>query len=205
MDHEKLGERLKSARQRMLPPLTQKDVAVLMGKSPSAVNLWEKGKTSPDVFDLVSVARVLNVSCDWLLGVSDNSNPAGGETGPFSVPILSGVQQIASHLSGDLKFRQLQTSRSYPNGVAFEILESDMSICPAGSFAVVDLRADCPSGSVVAIRSEEGGTPLLRHLIRGAGVDLLKTDDVKTPDPVASVKPLLVGLVREIITRRAIA
>jgi transcriptional regulator with XRE-family HTH domain len=52
-----LAQRLRAARQSMHPPVTQRAVAQRLRLSPSAVNLWEAGKTQPGNIVLAAVAK----------------------------------------------------------------------------------------------------------------------------------------------------
>jgi transcriptional regulator with XRE-family HTH domain len=64
-----LSQRIREARMAMNPHVTQRDVAKRCGLSPSAVNLWESGKTEPSATNLVILAKWFRVSTDWLLGM----------------------------------------------------------------------------------------------------------------------------------------
>lgn len=64
-----LSERLKTARK--LLGLTQSQVAEAAGISKTSQNLYEKGARVPDAVTIASIAKALNVSCDFLLGFSD--------------------------------------------------------------------------------------------------------------------------------------
>jgi transcriptional regulator with XRE-family HTH domain len=64
-----LSQRLREARMNMNPRVTQRDVAKRLERSPSAVNLWEKGKSEPGSEKLVELAKWFGVSTDWLLGM----------------------------------------------------------------------------------------------------------------------------------------
>ena len=52
--------------------VTQEELAQILGLHQTAISQWETGKTSPDMSQLVSVAKFFNVTIDYLLGVSDN-------------------------------------------------------------------------------------------------------------------------------------
>lgn len=47
--------------------MTQQQLADLIGVSRQSVAQWEGGHTCPDMDRMVQLARVLNVSCDYLL------------------------------------------------------------------------------------------------------------------------------------------
>lgn len=61
-----LGERLQQ--QRILLKLSQKEVAVRIGTSPSVVSNYEVNKRVPSVEVLISLADLYHCSVDYLLG-----------------------------------------------------------------------------------------------------------------------------------------
>ena len=52
--------------------LTQKQLAELLGTTNSAVCDWERGRTQPDLQMLVCLARVLEVTIGYLLGIEND-------------------------------------------------------------------------------------------------------------------------------------
>ncbi len=62
--------RLKECRQRA--NMTQQYVALTLGIKPPSVSNWESGKTRPAIDNLIELAKLYNVTTDYLLGVSDN-------------------------------------------------------------------------------------------------------------------------------------
>lgn len=65
------SERLKTLRKEA--GLTQVDVAEKLGISQPAYASWERGVKKPTQDNLVKIAQVLNVSVDYLVGNSDNT------------------------------------------------------------------------------------------------------------------------------------
>lgn len=65
-----LSERLKTARKRL--GLTQSQVAEAAGISKTSQNQYEKGTRVPDAVTIAAIAKVLDVSCDFLLGFTDD-------------------------------------------------------------------------------------------------------------------------------------
>lgn len=57
--------------------LTQNDIANALLLSKSTVCNWEKGNREPSIEDIRKLAVILDVSCDYLLGLE---NEAGGKT-----------------------------------------------------------------------------------------------------------------------------
>jgi class 3 adenylate cyclase len=68
MDLSLLGSRIKGRREAR--GLRQSDLASALRLSPQAVSKWERGENAPDIVLLVPLARLLDVSVEWLLGGS---------------------------------------------------------------------------------------------------------------------------------------
>lgn len=51
--------------------LTQAKMAKLLGYTQAAIGKWEKGTRSPDLDDLVKIAKTFGVTTDYLLGLED--------------------------------------------------------------------------------------------------------------------------------------
>ncbi len=66
---ESLGARIRKRREER--GLKQADISRAMQVSSQAVSKWERGENAPDISLLVSLARLLGVSVDWLLGLYD--------------------------------------------------------------------------------------------------------------------------------------
>ena len=66
-----VGARIKARRKQM--GLTQAEVAQKLGIASQSVTNYESGKTDPSIRNLISLAAVLGVSTDYLLGRSVNT------------------------------------------------------------------------------------------------------------------------------------
>ena len=66
-----LGNRLKTLR--LKKGLTQKELAIQIRVTKSTVSAYEKGERKPPYETLVLLARIFNVSTDYLLGVNRSS------------------------------------------------------------------------------------------------------------------------------------
>ena len=63
---DELGARIRARREKR--GLKQTDIAAALQISPQAVSKWERGENAPDIAQLPALARLLDVSIDWLLG-----------------------------------------------------------------------------------------------------------------------------------------
>lgn len=52
--------------------LSQKYVAVALGVAAPSVSNWESGKTKPSMDNYVNLAKLFDVSVEYLLGIADN-------------------------------------------------------------------------------------------------------------------------------------
>ena len=71
------NERLKTLRKRA--NLTQSDFADKTGVHFQTVSKWERGASTPDISMLGAISKVLGVSLETLLGVSESENPITGD------------------------------------------------------------------------------------------------------------------------------
>ncbi len=73
----KFNLRLKQLRQKN--KLTQGELADILGLKPTAISNYESERNEPSFDKLISLSKYFDVSCDYLLGVTDSYLPVGGE------------------------------------------------------------------------------------------------------------------------------
>jgi transcriptional regulator with XRE-family HTH domain len=205
-----LAQRLRAARTAINPQITQRDVAKRMNLSPSAVNLWESGKTEPSASDLAELSRWFQVSTDWLLGVDDATRPATrarhSETPLiYTVPVVPPTALVRWHW--DTVTDILQTAVAYPANTAAAILVSSdalTSTCPTGCYAVVSKGHDVKAGQVVLAVLSKASEPMLRKYVREGGTELLIADDMRYPSYRLDDGVKIIGRVTEVTLRRVL-
>lgn len=69
--------RLKQLRQRN--KLTQSELADILSLKPTAISNYESKRNEPSFEKLIALSKYFDVSCDYLLGISDAYLPVGGE------------------------------------------------------------------------------------------------------------------------------
>lgn len=192
----------------MRPEVHQKDIAKRIGLSPSAVNLWETGKTEPSASDLVQLARWYHVSCDWLLGLDGGvivnfPDSARKKTPPvMTVPVV-----LASEIAAwqwDSVTDILQAAIAYPpNTAAAMIVSGDamLQTCQPGCYAVVSKDHPVEPGCVVLV-SINSQPVMLRRLVRESGSDLLVPDDSRYPTFRVDENTRIIGRVTETTIRK---
>lgn len=62
-----IGETIKSLR--LENGMTQTKLASLLFMSQDTISLWERGKSLPDVKSVIEMAKIFNVTTDYILGV----------------------------------------------------------------------------------------------------------------------------------------
>ncbi len=65
----KFNQRLKELR--IEKQLSQSELAALLSTGQSSISAWERGGREPLAHQLIDLARVLECSVDYLLGISD--------------------------------------------------------------------------------------------------------------------------------------
>ena len=69
--------RLKQLRQKH--KLTQGELADILGLKPTAISNYESMRNEPSFEKLIALSKYFDVSCDYLLGMTDAYFPIGGE------------------------------------------------------------------------------------------------------------------------------
>ena len=80
----------------------QKDVAVKLNRTAACISSWETGKTEPSIDDILKLADLFGVSCDYLLGRTDES----GIVNSFS-PMQNQLLSLYQSLSLEEQYRVL--------------------------------------------------------------------------------------------------
>jgi transcriptional regulator with XRE-family HTH domain len=62
-----LGKRIKAARIRLKPKVTQPQIAAAFNVTVQTVSNWERGENDPDLDKVAKLARILKVPAIWLL------------------------------------------------------------------------------------------------------------------------------------------
>lgn len=72
LDPKVIGERIKKKRQEL--KLSQRELAEEIEVTPSAINQYEKGDKVPSSEKIIKLAKILGISSDYLLGVTDEED-----------------------------------------------------------------------------------------------------------------------------------
>ncbi len=71
------SKRLKMLRQKHR--ITQGELADILSLKPTAISNYESERNEPSFDKLIALSKYFDVSCDYLLGVTDSYLPIGGE------------------------------------------------------------------------------------------------------------------------------
>lgn len=202
-----LAQRLRAARQALHPTVTQRDVAKRLHLSPSAINLWEAGKTQPSAEDLAELSQWYEVSADWLLGVDSNIKPHRTRPGAppplHTVPVVPLVALLRWQWTAVQEL--LQTAIAYPQNTAAGVMVSSdalTSACPTGCYAVISKAEVARPGQIVLAAVSRAGEPVLRKYVREGGDELLIADDTRYPSYRLRDGIRILGRVTETTVRR---
>lgn len=99
------GERIVKAREAI--GLSQKQLAIQLGITPTRLNYWEKDKRQPDVFMIKAMSVALGVTGDYLIGY-ETEKPADD-----NVNGLSEDRMLLVELVSKLTDRQAALARNY--------------------------------------------------------------------------------------------
>ncbi len=110
---DELGGRIRSQRERR--GLKQNDIARALQISPQAVSKWERGENAPDISVLGDLAKLLEVSTDWLLGRFTETRDV------FEATVLVCRVQGAREKSERMKPKDFA---AWTNGVCFQVTEA---------------------------------------------------------------------------------
>ena len=73
-----IGQRIKQRRLQL--GISQQELADVLRSSQQQINRYENDKNSPSGDVIVKIARVLDTSADWLLGLTDEIKPVRDAT-----------------------------------------------------------------------------------------------------------------------------
>jgi transcriptional regulator with XRE-family HTH domain len=92
-----IGDRIKEARKNAQH--TQNSLAELINTHPKNISRWEAGEYTPEAETVGILAKALNVSADYLLGLTDNPKRATRESdlSPDEIEIIMALRR------GDVK------------------------------------------------------------------------------------------------------
>ena len=110
---QELGNRIRAQREKR--GLKQIDIAHALQISPQAVSKWERAENAPDIVIIGSLAKLLGVSTDWLLGMNEEDQDV------FEATVLASTVIGAYKKSLGMKPRDFA---GWANGFLFQLTEA---------------------------------------------------------------------------------
>lgn len=162
--------------------LKGKDLVSATGASKGSVSQWINGGGTPSSRYITSLAKILNVSENWLLngGVLNISESSDLSLPPVKmVPLLS-LQQAASwsdYMKNTLAPSSVQIAGEIPANAFAVVLESDSMSAAGGSVSI-------PNGSTVFVdpdRTAQHGNIVLA-LPKGTSIPIIRKLEIEGPD-----------------------
>ncbi|WP_151781230.1 LexA family protein [Acinetobacter bereziniae] len=189
--HERIQQKLEEKN------LKQADIARATGKSTAAVTKWLKGDNIPKAENLKAIAKLLNVSDEWLLTGKENKQPVSNaeyesnvsfiSTPLREIPLLDYVQAGLFHDVGYDGINPIGSSWTTYIGAkpecVFSLKVEGLSMSPTfmpGDELVVDGSLEAKPGSLVIAQEVQHGiarTTFKKYRVIGVnefGVDIIE-------------------------------
>lgn len=215
--HERIQQKLEEKN------LKQADIARATGKSTAAVTKWLKGDNIPKAENLKAIAKLLNVSDEWLLtGKGDEqaskkidlgeSNVTFVNTPLIQVPLLDYVQAGLFHEVGYDGINPLGTSWTTYEGArpecVFSLKVEGLSMAPEfmpGDEIIVDGSLEAKPGSLVIAQEVQHGiarTTFKKYRIIGVnefGVDIIELVPLNTDFPTLNSLQIEISIIGVVV------
>lgn len=215
--HERIQQKLEEKN------LKQADIARATGKSTAAVTKWLKGDNIPKAENLKAIAKLLDVSDEWLLtGKGDGqaskkidlgeSNVTFVNTPLIQVPLLDYVQAGLFHEVGYDGINPLGTSWTTYEGArpecVFSLKVEGLSMAPEfmpGDEIIVDGSLEAKPGSLVIAQEIQHGlarTTFKKYRIIGVnefGVDIIELVPLNTDFPTLNSLQIEISIIGVVV------
>lgn len=178
------------------------DLAAALGVTPQAVGDWIK-RGSISRKRLPDVARLLNVSVDWLLTGSERISVTTERVNLRAIPVLSWTQ-LGSHkeeeaMKSSVEFVPAPVTAG-KSAFAVRMPSDAMEpLIPMGSLVVVDPDAPQTPGCIVVCRMPGDSEAICRRLLREAGRGLLTAENPRYPHRELPDDAVIVGVAKQVI------
>ena len=170
------AQRLKELRK--LRGVSQSVLSKAVGVSQQAVGKWETGRSTPPPAAVATIAEMLGVSADYLLGVGseENAGPVAAyrAAGEHLIPVIgtvrAGYGALAMEEDYGEEYARVKDPASYfylkVKGDSMEPRISD------GDLALVHRQSSLESGDLGVVVFGEGEGTLKKYVVRGGTVVL---------------------------------
>ena len=196
-----LADRLKELRRER--GLTQKELAEQLGKSESAVRMWELGKSEPDLGTLKRLSTLYGIGADGLMGI-------GRDFTGVRVPVLRNITSYLSQGEGKVEVVDYEMVSACDDArgelLAYRLSDGSMEPRMAKGDTVILLACDDVESGDVAVFALRDGETVCRRVIKTEGGVFLHASNPNHPPIYYSAHQLEAGeanLVGKVIELRA--
>lgn len=151
MSREKNGFGLRLKKLRKNAGMTQNELADKLGKSGSAVRMWELGINEPDINTLVELSSIFDCSLDYLMCRDAVLGKEGAVRTNIPVFRLSEYEY-----NGEPDYYKSILPEYLDTGFTYIMLKNDVNglepLIPAGALILIRLQASCLHGQAVLFR-----------------------------------------------------
>lgn len=185
--------------------MTQDEIAALIGLSRQAYASYETGFRDPDTATLAKLARILDVTTDYLVGNSealkqkDRFIPLLG-TVPAGVPIEA-IEDIEEYI--DIYPRFVKHGELFALRVQGDSMEPDIR---NGDIAIIEKQDNAESGSIAVVRVNGEDVTVKKIRVSQKGLMLIPLNPAYDPvffdqNQIATLPVTIIGKVIEIRRR----
>ncbi len=164
--------------------LTQSNLGEMLGKSASAVGMWELGRNEPDMTTLNSLSSILGCSLEYLMCLDTSKNST--LRSPNDIPVYRYDADFP-----DDPLRYLTLPHEYFDGKSeyFGILYNNRDMTPSilpKDCVIIRKQDSALNGQIVLVRKTDGAVCLRKLLYQNGGVILKPLSLDFEPDFFAS-------------------
>lgn len=193
-----LGEKIKELRKR--DNISQQKLADALGLGQSTVAMWEKGKNSPEYDTLINIARIFNVSIDYLAGQKV------GKTA-FRIPVLGYVRAgVPTEAVEEILDYEDVVLTEYDIKDIFALRIKGDSMAPRmieGDTVIVKKQSDFTNGDICVALIGSGDATVKKVIKKDTGIILMPLNGnyeplFFTPEEVENTPVTIIGKVTEL-------
>lgn len=135
---------LKELRERY--KLSQVELAKKLNLSASTIGMWESGRNKPEFDTIIKLAKIFNVSINYLMGIND-------EEGVISIPVYSNVITLSElkQIKTPVEYRSYKVHHNNCGYIGFKVTDSlSDPIISCGDIAIINLSLNIKDSDLVA-------------------------------------------------------
>lgn len=150
--------------------LTQRKLAEQLGKSESAIRMWELGKNEPDCYSLLTLSNIFGCSVDYLLG-NDLNNTGYGIS--YSNICVYASYSLNTTPKDAIDYLSLPGKYMNDGNHYFAVMVSDLSMMPfleKGDLVLIRKQDTCFASQLALVSAGKEKALLRKVLFQNAGI-----------------------------------